>query len=88
MGICEVSIPESHKPGELESPSMLLRLEVVEDPEKHIVLKSVQRLSPDDYFADMHRELDTKGSNVLVFIHGYNVSFKMRQGAPRKWPTI
>ena len=76
MGICEVTIPESHRPGELESPSLLLRLEVKEDPEKHIVLKSVHRLEPNVFFEDMHKELDQKGKNVLVFVHGYNVSFE------------
>ena len=76
MGVCEVTIPESHRPGELESPSLLLRLEVTPDPAKHIVLKSVHRLDPNAFFDDMHRELEQKGSNVLVFVHGYNVSFE------------
>ncbi len=76
MGICQVTIPESHRPGELESPSLLLRMEVKEDPAKHIVLKSVHRLDPNSFFDDMHRELEQKGSNVLVFVHGYNVSFE------------
>jgi len=76
MGVCEVTIPESHRPGELESPSLLLRMEVKEDPTKHIVLKSVHRLDPNSFFDDMHRELEQKGSNVLVFVHGYNVSFE------------
>ncbi len=76
MGVCEVTIPESHRTGELESPSLFLRLEVTEDPTKHIVLKSVQRLEPDAFFGDMQAELKQKGNNVLVFIHGYNVSFE------------
>ena len=76
MGVCEVTIPEIHQPGELESPSFLLRLEVTEDPEKHIVLKSVHRLEPNAFFDDMHRDLEKKGKNVLVFVHGYNVSFE------------
>ncbi len=76
MGICEVTIPESHRTGELESPALLMRLEVKADPAKHIVLKSVHRLDPNSFFDDMHRELEQKGSNVLVFVHGYNVSFE------------
>ena len=76
MGVCEVTIPESHRTGELESPSLLLRLEMTEDPPKHIILKSVHRLDPDSFFNDMHQELEKKGSNVLVFVHGYNVSFE------------
>lgn len=76
MGVCEVTIPESHRTGELESPSLLLRLEITPDPTKHIVLKSVHRLDPDAFFADMQQELAQKGSNLLVFVHGYNVSFE------------
>ncbi|MCU0720738.1 MAG: hypothetical protein MUC83_13600, partial [Pirellula sp.] len=33
-GVCDVSIPPIHSPGELESPSLLLKWEVVQDPEK------------------------------------------------------
>jgi esterase/lipase superfamily enzyme/HEAT repeat protein len=76
MGVCEVTIPESHRTGELESPSLLLRLEITPDPTKHIVLKSVQRLDPDSFFDDIQEELAQKGSNLLVFVHGYNVSFE------------
>ncbi len=76
MGVCEVTIPESHRTGELESPALLLRMELTQDPTKHIILKSVHRLDPDSFFDDMHQELAQKGSNVLVFVHGYNVSFE------------
>jgi esterase/lipase superfamily enzyme len=51
-------------------------MEVFEDPTKHIVLKSVHRLDPDSFFDDMHHEMEQKGSSVLVFVHGYNVSFE------------
>lgn len=74
-GVCDVSIPPIHTPGELESPSLLLRWEVVEDPEKHIVLKSTQPLDRDDFFSKLQHTLDSKGKSLLVFIHGYNVSF-------------
>ncbi len=60
-GVCEVSIPPIHTPGELESPSLLLKWEVVEDPEKHIVLKSTQPLDRDDFFNKLQHTLDTKG---------------------------
>ena len=39
-GSCEVSIPRSHQPGELDSPFVLLR--VLENPNKHVVLLNVQ----------------------------------------------
>lgn len=74
-GVCEVSIPPIHTPGELESPSLLLKWEVVQDPEKHIVLKSTQPLERSDFFSKLHETLDSKGKSLLVFVHGYNVSF-------------
>ncbi|MEO8498137.1 MAG: alpha/beta hydrolase, partial [Planctomycetota bacterium] len=74
MGICQVTIPDTHRAGELEAPP--LRLEFAEDLQKHIVLRSVQRLQPDAFFAGLQKELHGKGNNILVFIHGYNVSFE------------
>jgi esterase/lipase superfamily enzyme len=75
MGVCDVTIPEIHESGELEGPS-ILKLEIKVDPEKHIVLKSVQRLEKDQFFTSLNGELTAKGKNVLVFVHGYNVSFE------------
>ena len=74
-GVCEVSIPEGHQPGELESPQMF-KMEVTQDLEKHIVLTNVERLQTDAFHAAMKTELDRKGNNIFVFIHGYNVSFE------------
>lgn len=74
VGVCEVTIPKIHEPGELEGPS-IFRLEIKADPEKHIVVKSVRRMERDAFFTDMEGELAEKGRNVLVFVHGYNVSF-------------
>lgn len=73
MGVCEVTIPRIHEPGELEGPSLFLELEV--DPEKHIVLQRIERRPCDAFFAEMQGELARKGKHVLVFVHGYNVSF-------------
>ena len=74
-GVCEVSIPEGHQAGELESPQMF-KMEVTQDPEKHIVLTHVERLQLDAFHAAMKTELDRKGNHIFVFIHGYNVSFE------------
>jgi esterase/lipase superfamily enzyme len=59
----------------LEGPS-LLRLEIKVDPEKHILVKSVRRLEREAFFSDLDGEMVKKGRNVLVFVHGYNVSFE------------
>jgi esterase/lipase superfamily enzyme/HEAT repeat protein len=75
MGYCEVTIPDIHQEGQLEGIS-LLRLQLREDPQKHVVLKSVHRLERDVFFEDLHSELQQRGNSILIFIHGYNVSFE------------
>jgi esterase/lipase superfamily enzyme len=74
LGVCQVSIPATHRYGQLESPSVF-RLEFDEDPRRHIVVRSVTRLEPDGYFHEIRQGLAERGPNVLVFVHGYNVSF-------------
>ena len=74
-GVCEVSIPPGHQPGELEAPQ-LFKLDITQDVEKHIVLTSVGRLNADAFHAAMQSEMDRCGRNIFVFIHGYNVSFE------------
>jgi esterase/lipase superfamily enzyme/HEAT repeat protein len=75
MGVCRVTIPKTHEKGQLESPS-LLKFEVRPDPEKHIVLKSVERRAPDQFYDELRDDLDRHGDSILVFIHGYNVTFE------------
>ncbi len=74
-GVCEVSIPKTHQPGELESPQ-LFKLEVISDPEKHIVLTNVECMPASEFHAALKTEMARKGKNIFVFIHGYNVSFE------------
>jgi esterase/lipase superfamily enzyme len=76
LGVCQVTIPKNHVPGELESPSFLLRMEVKWDPEKHIVLANTQPLEREEFYSQLHSCMDRSGKNLLVFVHGYNVSFE------------
>jgi esterase/lipase superfamily enzyme len=76
FGVCDVSIPKSHKHAELEGPN-LLRGEFKEDPAKHIMLYDVKQLLLDDFIAQVKEKI--KGSSkkdAFVFVHGYNVSFE------------
>jgi esterase/lipase superfamily enzyme len=78
-GRCDVSIPRSHEVGKLESPS-IWRLEFREDPERHVVLVSGALFPEADTFFD-HIDTglaarDLEDQRLLVFVHGYNVSFK------------
>jgi esterase/lipase superfamily enzyme/HEAT repeat protein len=75
LGICEVTIPDVHEVGQLERPS-IMRLQFSENPEQHIVLKQVQHLESEEFFAELKDELAQQGNSVLVFVHGYNVSFE------------
>ena len=74
-GSCTVSIPPHHQPGALESPN-LFRFEVTPDPEQHVVLAEIKPLSEDRFYQQMQQLQAEKGKNLLVFIHGYNVSFE------------
>jgi esterase/lipase superfamily enzyme len=76
MGVCEVSIPKRHETGELECPS-ILRLDVCEDPAKHVVLLKVQREAASEFFAELSADVArANGNSAFVFVHGYNVTFE------------
>ena len=75
-GIAEVSIPESHQRGSVERPS-LLRFEVREDQTKHIVLTNAVELLEEDFKLRVSDAVAAAPArDLLVFIHGYNVSFE------------
>jgi esterase/lipase superfamily enzyme len=74
-GVAEVSIPREHRPGLLESPS-ILRLEFREDPARHVVLMTVQRRARALFFQELsERVARSEGGNAFLFVHGYNVAF-------------
>ncbi len=75
-GIAEVSIPESHERGSVERPS-LLRFEVREDQTRHIVLTNAVELLEEDFKLRVSDAVaSAPAHDLLVFIHGYNVSFE------------
>lgn len=75
-GTARVSIPRDHRMGELESPSFW-RLEFRPNPDKHVMLLSVDPASREGFYAYL-AELQASEGNArkLVFVHGYNVSFE------------
>jgi esterase/lipase superfamily enzyme len=74
-GTVEVTVPRIHKPGEVESPS-LIKLEWSENPERHFVISKIATMAGPEMFADMRATLaERKSDEVFVFVHGYNVSF-------------
>lgn len=58
----------------LESPN-LFKLELKQEIDKHIVLTKVQNLPEKEFYQGLQTTLGSQGKNILVFIHGYNVSF-------------
>ncbi|MEM9997401.1 MAG: alpha/beta hydrolase, partial [Bacteroidota bacterium] len=76
VGTTTVTIPTSHKPGAMESPSWM-RLQFRANPAKHIILKDVRPLDTDEAVAAMQAALDSTSSRaVLLYVHGFNVSFE------------
>jgi esterase/lipase superfamily enzyme len=74
-GRAVVTIPFTHEPGTLELPS-LWKFERRPDPGKHFILKSVTPLGPAAGLQELSEELNkSKSKTLLVFVHGYNVSF-------------
>lgn len=75
-GLCEVTVPDKHERGRVERPS-LLRFEVREDQQKHVVLTSATELSADDFYHRLSGIVnESPDRDLLVFIHGYNVDFE------------
>ena len=74
-GTIDVTVPRTHKPGQVEAPS-LVKIDWSENPDRHFVITKVETLAPGQAMAQMRAKLDERGSDeVLVFIHGYNVTF-------------
>ncbi len=77
LGIVEVSIPDDHRKGALEKP-VWWRLQFSENPEKHVMLLTL-KTSTDraEFVNEFRKKTSTAGdTDVLMFVHGYNVSFK------------
>lgn len=74
-GMCQVSIPYKHKPGEMESPKWY---QWSEDPKQHIILmEPLEQLSEANWMTRIRQKLaGASSSEILVFVHGYNVTFE------------
>ena len=77
FGMAEVSIPDDHQMGEIEKPKWF-RLQFRETPEKHVMLHSISPLDRDEFVSQTRSGLAQMAGDkkqVLIFIHGYNVTF-------------
>ena len=74
-GTATVSIPDQHRPGKIEKPS-IWTLDFREDPQRHIVLSSVVPEASEEVFAEMQDHIRRTGkAEAFVFVHGFNVPF-------------
>ena len=75
LGIADVSIPDDHRMGKVERPS-IWKLEFRENRDKHVVVLKLQPLSAEDFQARASAALGKSSKKeVLLFVHGYNVTF-------------
>ena len=79
FGAATVSIPDRpiHVKGRLERPRWY-RLDFRENPDKHVVIGSLEQLDEAQFVARARtaRESDGSKDEALLFIHGYNVGFE------------
>ena len=75
LGACDVSIPRNHRIGKIERPS-IWRFEFRENPEKHVVILSLDELDEDTFAGSLQeRVAQSEEKQAFVFVHGYNVTF-------------
>lgn len=76
FGHVEVSIPDTHQKGRLETPS-LWRLQFRASPDAHVILQAVTPAAQAAWQDDLREALARcSRRDVLLFVHGYNVDFE------------
>lgn len=77
FGAAKISIPNDHRLGSLERPWSIFSLYTFpEDPSKHVTVREVRSGSRTQVETALRDDLRSSGTkSVLVFIHGYSVTF-------------
>lgn len=74
-GVAEVSIPNIHKFGEMERPSSWIPWDK-ETIGEHVLIAKLEDINEKKFFSFLKSKLhNVKEKDILIFIHGYNVSF-------------
>lgn len=74
-GICKVSLPITHKTGEIERPSWF-KFEFKEDPRKHVMIQTLEEITKTNFNDYMKQSFTKMGKkDVLIFIHGFSNKF-------------
>lgn len=71
-----VTIPREHRMGVLESQNVVAAFFFEPDPEKHVILKSIDLSDREDVLSSVTAELATTENAVLMYVHGYNTDLE------------
>jgi esterase/lipase superfamily enzyme len=74
FGTVTVTIPTQRKPGELNLPSSWNFVKQT-DPERYFVIQKIEGENRQDFMKHMNDPGTDKESTLLLFVHGFNVSF-------------
>lgn len=75
FGTCIVTVPDTHRQGEIERPERILFYEFSADPAQHILLNQVNSLAKEEFYRLLNEYMATPGE-AFVFIHGFNNTFE------------
>jgi esterase/lipase superfamily enzyme len=76
-GTVTVSVPATHRIGQLEGPYTLMGLKIQEDPQRHMVLLHTEKVSPQTFYSSISVTVDNSPNHsAFIFVHGFNVSFE------------
>ncbi len=76
LGTCKISIPHSHKIGNIERPSWFSSLFFEESPEKHFTILNNEIIDKTKFTSTLKEKIGQSNENdILLFIHGFNVEF-------------
>jgi esterase/lipase superfamily enzyme len=80
-GYVTVTIPQSHKLAELETPEQwsdfLFGVTATPDKRKYVLLEKVTPLGKDAFLTALHQQIgDSRSKDAFIFIHGFNTSFE------------
>ena len=81
LGYLDVSIPETHKYGELESQSRwsIYTYVLGEEAKKkrYVLLLKIEPLAAENFYAELQNQIrNSPSDDVFIFVHGYSSSFE------------
>jgi esterase/lipase superfamily enzyme len=76
LGTVDVSIPRDHRMGSIERPT-IWKLEFRQDPDKHMVLLSLQPTSEAEFYTELGYKVQSSvNHDAFVFVHGFDNTFE------------